>query len=53
MAQDFTMALGGISSYSHQADPYYSGISSSVSLHCAHTILLPFLFHLSTTYLHI
>lgn len=51
MDQDFTVALGGISSYSHQADPHYSGISSSVSLHCAHTILLLFLFHLSTTYL--
>lgn len=44
------MALDGTSGYSHQTVPHYSQISSFASLHCAHILLLFFLFHLSTTY---
>ena len=47
------MALDGISGYSHQTVPHYPQALSSTSLHCAHILLLLFLFHLSTTYLFI
>jgi hypothetical protein len=43
------MALGGIASYSHQTVPHYPQASSFSSLDCAHTLLLLFLFYLSTT----
>lgn len=48
--QDLTMSSGGIISYSHQVGPDYPCVSSSSSLHCAHTALPLFLSHLSTTY---
>lgn len=53
MAQGLTTASGGITGYSHQADPPCFEVSSSTSLHCTHTFLLLFLFHLSNTYLFI
>jgi hypothetical protein len=48
--QNPTIVLGGMISYS-QAVPHYPWFYSSASLHCVHTCLLFFLFHLSTTYL--
>jgi hypothetical protein len=39
----------GIFSYSHQTNPHYTWVSSSVSLHCAHVLLFLLLFHFSTT----
>lgn len=38
MVRDFTMALGGISGYSHQAIPLHPRVSRAASLHCAQTI---------------
>ena len=49
--EDLPMALGGITSYSHQTVPHYPQALSSTSLHCAHILLLLFLFHISTIYL--
>ena len=43
------MVPGGITGYSHQPDPHYPQVSSSVSLHCTHpsiSLSLPFLYHL-------
>lgn len=48
--QGLTMAIGGRAGYSHEAVPHYPLVSSSSSLHRAHTILLLFLSHFSTTY---
>ena len=62
-SQDLTMVPGPRSqvpgprsqvpgpSYSHQVVPHYPPVSSSASLHCAHILLLLFLFRFSTTYL--
>lgn len=47
------MASDGIASYSHQVVPHYPQVSISTTLHCAHILLLFFLFHFSTTYLFI
>lgn len=52
MIWDFTMALGGLAGYSYQAVPLYPHVSRSTSLHRAQTVLLLFLSHLSTLYLH-
>jgi hypothetical protein len=49
--QNPTMALGGITCYSHHAVPHYRPVSTSASLHCAHILLFLFLSHFSTTYL--
>lgn len=35
-SQDLAVALGGITSYSHQAAPHYLQVSTSASLHCTH-----------------
>lgn len=40
-----------MASSSHEAVPHYPRVSSSASLHHAHTILLLLLSHLSTPYL--
>jgi hypothetical protein len=47
------LALSGIEDYSHEAVPRHPRVSMSTSLHCAHIILLPVLFHLSTAHLFI
>lgn len=47
------MASDGIALSSHQAVPHCPRVSSSISLHCAHSPLLLFLFRLSITYLFI
>lgn len=44
------MASGGSPGCSHQAIPHHPHFSSSALLPCAHTALLLFLFHLSSTY---
>ena len=44
------MAPDGITNYSHQALPQCSPVSSSSSLHCAHILLLLFIFHFSIIY---
>ena len=45
------MFLCDISGYSQQTVPHYPRVSSSSFLHCAHIVLLLFLFHFSITYL--
>jgi hypothetical protein len=40
--QDLTMALGGITDYSHQALPHYLWVCSSTCLHCVNILLRPF-----------
>lgn len=45
--EDLPMALGGISSYSHQTVPPYPRVSSSATLHCVYIFLLLFLSHFS------
>ena len=47
--QDSTIDSGGITGYSHQAVPHYPQVSISASLHCAHILLLLFLFYFSAT----
>jgi hypothetical protein len=51
VVQNLTMALDGITSYSHQALPHHPQVSSSTSLHCAHIVLLLFLSHFSIMHL--
>lgn len=43
----------GITGYSPQAIRHYPGVFSSAFLHCAHIFLFLFLFHFSTTSLHL
>lgn len=46
---NFTMALGGIASYSHRAAPHYLYVSSSSFLGCVLIHLLLVFFQLCTT----
>jgi hypothetical protein len=53
MGKDLAMLPGDNISYSHPAVPHQPPFSCSFSLHCAHTLLILFLFYLSTPYLFI
>lgn len=53
IGRNFTKTPGGRAGYSQQAIPLHPLVSSSISLHSAQMVLLLFLSHLSTTYMHI